>query len=225
MFFCHAACPGYARSPLLMSPSLSRLTGGSLPIRLAKFRQGYRRTWTQACGWYWSWAALLLDQRFFRHIVDRDQRLRVIGAAVAIEEVIDVGAGALQSAIARRNVRFQLIHTVGRFGALVDLHPNAGLLGDHLALAVGSAAAGPVAHVLRARHRANVLHQPQNAIAARLASKDRLLESQLGLFQSMCSSGALVDPTQDARQHRAQRGRSVGGLDDIEELLRELARL
>src|ERR1700722_12438527 len=143
MFCCHAAYPDCARNPLSTFPSLWLLTADSSPIMLANS----------------SWATLLLDQRFFRRVLNRDQRLRVIGPAVAIQKVVNVGTGALQSTIARRNVHLQLVHAVGRLGALIHLHPDAGLLGDHLALAVRSAATRSIAHVLRARHRADVFHQ------------------------------------------------------------------
>src|ERR1700722_18082307 len=129
-----------------------------------------------ACGWCCSWGALLLSERFHRcirrlQITDRDQRLRMFGPAILIEQVIDVGTGAFQCAIARRNIGLQFVHAMRGLGAIVNRHPDALFLRNHLALSVERSAAWAVAHILRTRHRTDVFHQAQNAVAASLASE------------------------------------------------------
>src|SRR5580658_9061974 len=79
---------------------------------------------------------------------DRDQRLRVLRTAVAVEIVINVGAGSFKRPVALRNIDLQILNPIGGLRALIHLDPDARPIGKHLALPVQRAAAGAVAQIL-----------------------------------------------------------------------------
>src|SRR5881394_144839 len=87
---------------------------------------------------------------------DLNQRLRMLGTAVAIEKVIDVGTGSLQRPVALRDICLEFVHAIRRLGTLIHLHPDTGLLRNHFALAVERSAARTVPKILRTRHRADI---------------------------------------------------------------------
>src|SRR6185503_11116205 len=153
------------------------------------------------------WASLALDEliislrRGWGRDCNLNQWLGMLGPAVATQEIIDVGTGAFERPVALRNVGLELVHAVGRLRAVVHFHPDTLLFRDHLALAVKSAAARTVAQILGARHGANVFHQAQDAIPARLASEHRLLEGEFDALQRTRGRGTLVDQTQSARNN------------------------
>src|ERR1700678_3113548 len=87
------------------------------------------------------------DQSCGLRITNGNQRLRVLRTAVFVEQVIDVRTGAFERTVARWNIGLQFVHAVRGFGTVIDLNPDAFLLGNHFALAVESTAAGAIAHV------------------------------------------------------------------------------
>src|SRR5262249_47742873 len=89
-------------------------------------------------------------------------------AAVAVQEVVDPGAGPRQRAVGRRHVDLEGIDAIGRLRALVHADPDAGLI-PHLAAPQERAAAGAVAHLLGAGLWADVFEVAEHAVAARLA--------------------------------------------------------
>src|SRR5206468_7448499 len=69
--------------------------------------------------------------------------------AVALEKVVDPGAGALERPIRGRDVLRERLDAAGRLRALVHAHPDAGPI-HHFAAAEPGAAARTVAHLLGA---------------------------------------------------------------------------
>src|SRR6266540_4552694 len=65
-----------------------------------------------------------------------DVGLWMSGTAVFIEEVIDPGTRAFQRAIRRRDVHLQQFQLIRGLRAVVYLHPDTGLLRNHLAPAI-----------------------------------------------------------------------------------------
>src|SRR5262245_63786967 len=87
-------------------------------------------------------------------------------AAVAIEEVVEPGAGALERAGGGRHVGEQVADPAGGAGPLVHPDPDARLVGHDLAAPEVSAPARTVPELLRARLRADVLQVAEHAVAA-----------------------------------------------------------
>src|SRR5580704_7672356 len=139
----------------------------------------------------------------------------MLGPAVAVEKIVDVGAGSLQRPVPLRNVGLELVYAIRSLSALVHLDPNTLLLGDYLALAVKRAAAGAVTKILGTRHGADVFHQSQDAVAAGLTPEHGFLEGELGALQCLSGAGTFIDPAQHRRQDASQRARRVGRLDDV----------
>src|SRR6266446_10513947 len=94
--------------------------------------------------------------------------------AVALEEVVDPGAGALERPIRGRDVLRERLDAAGRLRALVHAHPDAWPVHD-LAAAEPGTAARTVAHLLGAGLWTHVFHVAQHAVAAGLAAEHRLL--------------------------------------------------
>ena len=117
------------------------------------------------------------------------------------EEIVDPGRGARERAVGRRDEGLQIGDAVGGLGALVDRHPDA-LLIDDLAAAHERAAARPVAHLLRTRLRADVLHVAEHAVAARLAAEHRPLAIVLEALEQLAAGPGAVDPGEQ-RAHGA----------------------
>src|SRR5579875_3198502 len=122
--------------------------------------------------------------RFRRRGGDLDQRFAVTGAAVAIEKIVDIGTGALQGAVAWRNISGQFADAVGGFGALVNRNPDARPVGQYFAHAVEWPAAGTIAQIFGAGHGADHFEVPQHAVAASVTAEDRLLECHFQTFET-----------------------------------------
>src|SRR6059058_2785530 len=97
---------------------------------------------------------------------------------VASTQQVDPGRRSLELPIHRPlQVLDMILKERQASRALPRLHPNAGLVGIDLAIAVRpDAAARPVAKILRAAHRTTQAGRMQNALAAHPAAPDRLLE-------------------------------------------------
>src|SRR5215467_12403404 len=79
-----------------------------------------------------------------RRRADGDQRLRITRPAVTIQEIVDIGTGALQGSLPRRDVYFQILRSLRGLSAIVYLHPDTSPVRQHLALAIERAPAGAI---------------------------------------------------------------------------------
>src|SRR3974390_1936615 len=111
-----------------------------------------------------------------RRRADGNQRLGVSRTAIAVQEIVDIGTGALERPFPRRDVNFQLSRSLRGLRSLINLYPHASPVREHLALAIKCATAGAIPQILWTRHGADVFCVAEHAIAASLAAKQRLLE-------------------------------------------------
>src|SRR5262249_25683852 len=95
---------------------------------------------------------------------------------------------------------FETVYTTRGLGVVVNLNPDTRLVWEDFALAQKRTAAGSVAHVLRARHGADVFHLSEHAVATSLAAEHRLFEYQLGALDCLSQYRMLIDPGEDGRQ-------------------------
>src|SRR5262249_7131577 len=126
-----------------------------------------------------------------------------VRAAVALEEVVDPGARALEGAVGRGDVADQVADAASRPRPVVHREPDAGL-GDHLAPAEMSSPARAVPELLGAGLRADVLEVAEDAVAARLTAEHRPLEGELRALDGGCDPGPRVGPRRQPAEEPAQ---------------------
>ena len=125
--------------------------------------------------------------------------------AVAVQEVVDPGAGALERAIGRRHVDRQLVEAPPGAGSRLHAHPDARLV-DHLAAPEIGAATRAIAEVLGAGLGAHVLQVPEDAVAAGLAAEQRSLHGELEALHGLSDGRPPVGPGREACQSPPQHG-------------------